>query len=29
MSKALAKIFGTKEMSILMLGLDAVGKTNE
>lgn len=28
MSKALAKIFGTKEMRILMLGLDAAGKTS-
>ncbi|CAO3613224.1 unnamed protein product [Mucor hiemalis] len=27
MSKALSKIFGTKEMRILMLGLDAAGKT--
>ncbi|GAA5811211.1 ADP-ribosylation factor, Arf Arf6 [Mucor flavus] len=26
-SKALSKIFGTKEMRILMLGLDAAGKT--
>jgi len=26
-SKALAKIFGNKEMRILMLGLDAAGKT--
>lgn len=29
MSKALNKIFGTKEMRILMLGLDAAGKTSE
>jgi ADP-ribosylation factor protein 6 len=27
-SKALAKIFGNKEMRILMLGLDAAGKTS-
>lgn len=27
MSKMMAKIFGTKEMRILMLGLDAAGKT--
>lgn len=29
MSKALSKIFGTKEMRILMLGLDAAGKTSK
>lgn len=29
MSKAMAKIFGTKEMRILMLGLDAAGKTSK
>jgi ADP-ribosylation factor protein 6 len=28
-SKMLGKIFGTKEMRILMLGLDAAGKTSE
>jgi len=28
LSKALAKIFGNKEMRILMLGLDAAGKTS-
>lgn len=28
MSKMMAKIFGTKEMRILMLGLDAAGKTS-
>ena len=28
-SKALSKIFGNKEMRILMLGLDAAGKTSE
>lgn len=27
-SKAMAKIFGNKEMRILMLGLDAAGKTS-
>jgi hypothetical protein len=27
-SKALARIFGNKEMRILMLGLDAAGKTS-
>ncbi|KAF8924709.1 ADP-ribosylation factor, Arf Arf6, partial [Lobosporangium transversale] len=27
LSKAIAKIFGNKEMRILMLGLDAAGKT--
>lgn len=29
MSKVMAKIFGSKEMRILMLGLDAAGKTSE
>jgi len=29
MGKALSKIFGNKEMRILMLGLDAAGKTSE
>lgn len=29
MSKALAKLFGSKEMRILMLGLDAAGKTSK
>jgi len=29
MSKALNRIFGTKEMRILMLGLDAAGKTSK
>lgn len=28
-SKMMGKIFGTKEMRILMLGLDAAGKTSE
>ena len=28
MSKVMAKIFGTKEMRLLMLGLDAAGKTS-
>lgn len=28
MGKALSKIFGNKEMRILMLGLDAAGKTS-
>jgi ADP-ribosylation factor protein 6 len=28
LSKAIAKIFGNKEMRILMLGLDAAGKTS-
>jgi len=28
-SKVMAKIFGSKEMRILMLGLDAAGKTSE
>lgn len=28
LSKALGKIFGNKEMRILMLGLDAAGKTS-
>lgn len=28
-SKMMAKIFGTKEMRILMLGLDAAGKTSK
>lgn len=28
-SKIMGKIFGTKEMRILMLGLDAAGKTSE
>jgi ADP-ribosylation factor protein 6 len=28
-SKALGKIFGNKEMRILMLGLDAAGKTSK
>lgn len=28
LSKALSKIFGSKEMRILMLGLDAAGKTS-
>ncbi|RCH88971.1 ADP-ribosylation factor, Arf Arf6, partial [Rhizopus azygosporus] len=27
LSKALSKLFGSKEMRILMLGLDAAGKT--
>lgn len=27
-SKAMAKIFGSKEMRLLMLGLDAAGKTS-
>lgn len=27
-SKVMAKIFGSKEMRILMLGLDAAGKTS-
>lgn len=27
-SKVMGKIFGTKEMRILMLGLDAAGKTS-
>jgi len=29
MGKLLSKIFGNKEMRILMLGLDAAGKTSE
>jgi ADP-ribosylation factor protein 6 len=29
LSKAMGKIFGNKEMRILMLGLDAAGKTSE
>lgn len=29
MSKIMGKIFGTKEMRILMLGLDAAGKTSK
>jgi ADP-ribosylation factor protein 6 len=29
MGKILSKIFGNKEMRILMLGLDAAGKTSE
>lgn len=28
-SKMMGKIFGTKEMRILMLGLDAAGKTSK
>lgn len=28
-SKLMGKIFGTKEMRILMLGLDAAGKTSK
>jgi ADP-ribosylation factor 6 len=28
-SKSLSKIFGTKEMRLLMLGLDAAGKTSK
>jgi hypothetical protein len=28
-SKSLSKIFGTKEMRLLMLGLDAAGKTSQ
>jgi ADP-ribosylation factor protein 6 len=28
LGKALAKIFGNKEMRVLMLGLDAAGKTS-
>jgi ADP-ribosylation factor protein 6 len=28
-SKMMAKIFGSKEMRLLMLGLDAAGKTSE
>jgi ADP-ribosylation factor protein 6 len=28
LSKALSKMFGSKEMRILMLGLDAAGKTS-
>lgn len=28
-SKLMGKIFGSKEMRILMLGLDAAGKTSE
>ena len=28
MSKLLGKLFGNKEMRILMLGLDAAGKTS-
>jgi ADP-ribosylation factor 6 len=27
-SKMMSKIFGTKEMRLLMLGLDAAGKTS-
>lgn len=29
LSKALGKLFGNKEMRILMLGLDAAGKTSK
>jgi len=29
MGKLLSKIFGNREMRILMLGLDAAGKTSE
>ena len=29
LSKVLPKLFGSKEMRILMLGLDAAGKTSE
>jgi len=29
LSKALSKMFGSKEMRILMLGLDAAGKTSK
>lgn len=29
LSKALSKMFGNKEMRILMLGLDAAGKTSK
>lgn len=29
MGKLLSKIFGNKEMRILMLGLDSAGKTSE
>lgn len=29
MGKLLSKIFGNKEMRILMLGLDAAGKTSK
>jgi hypothetical protein len=29
LSKALSKMFGSKEMRILMLGLDAAGKTSQ
>lgn len=29
LSKALARLFGNKEMRILMLGLDAAGKTSK
>lgn len=28
LSRSLAKIFGSKEMRLLMLGLDAAGKTS-
>jgi ADP-ribosylation factor protein 6 len=28
-SKMMAKVFGSKEMRLLMLGLDAAGKTSE
>jgi ADP-ribosylation factor protein 6 len=29
LSKMMGKLFGTKDMRILMLGLDAAGKTSE
>lgn len=29
LSKMMGKIFGSKEMRLLMLGLDAAGKTSE
>lgn len=29
LSKAIAKLFGSREMRLLMLGLDAAGKTSE
>jgi ADP-ribosylation factor protein 6 len=29
MSKIMGKVFGNKEMRILMLGLDAAGKTSK